>query len=60
MKKSIEEILYNALRDLHNEQVEYITKNNLGLPHHNLTMQQALVAMTLYHESRIKNEEKAP
>jgi len=40
-----EQELERALRMLYDEQVEYITVNNLGDPHHNLSMCLARVAL---------------
>jgi hypothetical protein len=59
MNKTLEEMLYEALKDLHDEQVEYVIKNNLGLPHHNQTMRNALIAMTLYKENEALRIPKA-
>lgn len=59
MTKPLFQIVRDALQALHNDQVEYITINNLGLPHNNHVMQQALIALTLCQEQE-EAHKKAP
>lgn len=60
MGKALIDELYEALKNLHDEQVEYIEKNNLGLPHQNQVMQRALIALMLYREHQIRQAPKTP
>jgi len=50
MPKPLIERLYDALKQLHDNQADYVQRNKLGLPHDNADMQQALIAMKLYEE----------